>query len=505
MASVLPPPRAPTSQLDILWVDALSLGVGGRPFPANRGNLSYARWPASAQPDLNPGEWSYGLMSAGMFVTFSSNATSIHVNYTLGNPTTSIFPNFSPIGMSGVDLYAFDASLKAWRWVASAFEGLSRVGADGVVLESPLFSNASGWPRAPAPAVPSFAGGPTRYRLHFPNYNRVLSLQVGVPRGASLAGSSAWNASAPVVFLGTSITQGGVTPRPGTAYVNRLSMALPVPVTNMGLCGSCRLEQGLARSLTAMPRAPSALVVDCTANMDPAGVAANTAPFVRAVRAAWGPSLPIVLVEPIDDTPAWFFGDGFYQRGALRAALRAAYNELVAAGDAALTYVPAAALRPGADDALFEEELTYEGVHPLDRGHAIYATALHGVLLPLLEGRARGGVVAAPGGAAPAPAAAAAARAAAAALAPAPAAAADPPLTWVDAGDLTVIGRAFAPAELPNAYARLPNAAQADVRAAVWELSHNSAGVAVAFSTAAPEVWVRYNVSDEMQPMVHFS
>jgi hypothetical protein len=371
----------PASALEIAWTDALSLGVGGRPFPSNNGSLTYARWPASAQPDLNPGEWEYGLMSAGMFVAFESNATSIHVQYVLGNPNTSYFANFAPIGMSGVDLYAWDAAARAsptWRWVASSFDGLQRVSASGEVMESPLFSNASGWPIAPAPSVPSFAGS-TKYRLHLPNYNSVLSVKIGVPAGASLSpvtdipwnnntnafdnnrrdGKAIQDAKAPVVFLGTSITQGGITPRPGTAYVNRLSMSLPVPVTNMGLCGSCRLELGLAKSLTAMPRVPSALVIDCTANMDPALVTANTAPFVQAVRAAWGAALPIVLVEPIDDTPSWFFGDSLYQRGALRAALRGAYDSLISAGDHALTYVEASALRPGADDQLFEEELTF--------------------------------------------------------------------------------------------------------------------------------------------------
>jgi hypothetical protein len=354
-ATIMPPLRS--NALNIVWVDALTLGVGGRPFPSNSGNLTYARWPAAAQPALNPGEWSYGLHSAGMFVEFKSNATAIHVNYTLGNSQTSSFANFAPIGMSGVDLYAWDTASSEWRWVASAFEGLSRVGSNGVVLESPLFSNASGWPVGPAPSEPSFAGT-TSYRLHFPSYNSVLAMAIGVPSGASLEGESDWDAVPPVVFLGTSITQGGVTPRPGTTYVHRLSMSLNHAVTNMGFCGSCRLELGLAKSLVSMPRVPKALVVDCTANMDTFTVQQNTVPFVKAVRAAWGPALPIVLVEPIDDTPSWFFGDALYQRGALRAALRAAYNELVADGDTALTYVPAGALRPGADDTAFEEELT---------------------------------------------------------------------------------------------------------------------------------------------------
>ncbi len=68
-----------------------------------------------------------------------------------------------------------------------------------------------------------------------------------------------------------------------------------------------------------------------------------------------------------------------------------------------------------------------------------------------------------------------------------------------------MVGRAFPPEELPFPYARLPNAAKGVVRDAVWGLSTQSAGVAVAFSTDAPEVWIRYAVQDAMLPMVHFS
>ena len=92
------------SSPSVVWTDALSIGVGGRPFPANTGNLSYARWPAAAEADLNPGEWSWGLASAGLFVQFFSDATAIHVNYTLRDASTSAFSNFAPIAFSGVDL-----------------------------------------------------------------------------------------------------------------------------------------------------------------------------------------------------------------------------------------------------------------------------------------------------------------------------------------------------------------------------------------------------------------
>jgi hypothetical protein len=276
----------------LTWADALALGVGGRAFDSS-GNLTYARWPAGAQADLTPGEWSSGLDSAGLFVQFSSNATAVYVNYTLRTDYrwATNFTTFSPIGMSGVDLYAFDASGAGWRWVASAFGGLEAAMAppNTVVLSAPLFANASGWPVGGAPADPTWAGS-TLYRLHFPQFNGVLSLAVGVPEGASLVPDLSWNATAPVLYLGTSITQGGVTVRPGQAYVARLSATLPRPVSNYGLCGSCIVSRRTAALRAAFARDPnpqltSAHDLNPTQTAQPRSRKVGHGDFARAVRA----------------------------------------------------------------------------------------------------------------------------------------------------------------------------------------------------------------------------
>jgi hypothetical protein len=500
----------------VKWYDALSLGVAGRAFESNDGPLTFARWPAAAQADLNSGEWQYGLDSAGMFVQFSSNATSVSVNYTLRNNFVggTPFANLSPISASGVDLYAFDDTRGSWRWIASAFDGLSQAAKSGrvEVVENPLFANSTGWPVGPVPRDASWTGT-TRFRLHFPQYNGVLSLAVGVPLGASLLPDLSWNFSAPVIYLGTSITQGGVTERPGQAYVARLSSTLPRPVTNYGLCGSCRLEPGLAKWLVSIPRVPAVLVIGCTENMDVAGVTSNTAPFVRAVRAAWGADLPIALVEPIDDSPSWLQGNSTYQRPALRAALRASYEALVAGGDTALYYVNASTLRVGADDST--EEWTYEGVHPLDRGHALIAANLHNVIAPLLDAapveRRRLLSTLDELSASWPPSALQAATALKSTITselytppPPDADVRAASLTWTDASALTVKGRAWQPSDLPSPYARLPSAAHGVVTDAVWSLSLQSAGIAVAFESDAPEVWVNYTLASAVYPMVHF-
>jgi hypothetical protein len=481
----------------------MAIGVGGRPFEGNSGNFTYARFPAAAQPDLNAGEWSWGLCSTGMFVQFASNATAVHVRYTLRSGNKTVFSNFSPLGFSGVDLYARKDPSDPWRWAASAFNGLQGTSAD--VVESPLWANNTGWPTPAAPDAPT-QDSATFYRLHFPSYNGVLSMEVGVPAGASLVPDLSWNASRPALYLGTSITQGGLTARPGQLYTSRLSRALGAVVKNMGFCGSCHLELGLAKWV-ALTGPPSTLVVACTENMSPEGVLNNTAPFVRALRAAGGgwESVPIVLVEPLTYMPAWIQANDL-ERAALRAALNASYATLLSEGEKFLTYVPTATLEAQME-AL--EQLSYEGVHPLDRGHELIAGALAPILAPLIaSGQALqvAGQLAPPLPRAPAPA-------------PAPAApgllhdeallhSADPPppadTVWVDA----VAGRLHISspfADSPSPYNRLPAAAQGVVRPAVWDLALDSAGITVSFATDSPTLSIDMSCKDAFEPMPHFS
>ena len=103
---------AVVSAADITWYDALSLGIAGSAYPSNAAsrsaNMSYARLPPGAQADVNPGEWSWSLTSSGLFVQFLSNASEISLNYTLRSAELTDWPNFSVIGFSGADLYAFD-------------------------------------------------------------------------------------------------------------------------------------------------------------------------------------------------------------------------------------------------------------------------------------------------------------------------------------------------------------------------------------------------------------
>src|SRR5580704_9074083 len=70
-----------------------------------------------------------------------------------------------------------------------------------------------------------------------------------------------------------------------------------------------------------------------------------------------------------------------------------------------------------------------------------------------------------------------------------------PELEWVDARKLTVEGLGFKDVKSP--YDRLPGRAEGVVPAAVWNLSRDSAGAAVRFTAATPEIHARWTVTNK--------
>ena len=64
------------------WVNAQDLTVRGRAFAASDCALPYDRLPASAENAVTAAVWNLQHDSAGQFVQFVSNATSIAVNIT---------------------------------------------------------------------------------------------------------------------------------------------------------------------------------------------------------------------------------------------------------------------------------------------------------------------------------------------------------------------------------------------------------------------------------------
>ncbi len=79
--------------------------------------------------------------------------------------------------------------------------------------------------------------------IHFPLYNNVTELSIGLPEGATLEKWNGYKREKPIVFYGSSITQGGCASVPGNEYASILSRRFDSDFINLGFSGSAKGER----------------------------------------------------------------------------------------------------------------------------------------------------------------------------------------------------------------------------------------------------------------------
>ena len=88
--------------------------------------------------------------------------------------------------------------------------------------------------------------------VNFPLYSGVRELYIGIEERAALQPAPAYS-EAPVVFYGSSITQGGCASKPGCAFPAMVGQMLGIDHINLGFSGSCKGESAMADWLASLP------------------------------------------------------------------------------------------------------------------------------------------------------------------------------------------------------------------------------------------------------------
>ena len=320
----------------IAWRDVRSLTVEGQGWSEVKS--PFDRLPAKAEGVVRPPVWSNSRHSAGICVRFVTDSPKIHARWKLTSANLAMH-HMPATGVSGLDLYARDDNGQ-WRWVA--------VGIPDAAENTKAI-------------VQGLKEGRREYMLYLPLYNGVTSVEVGVPKDRELAPGEPRKAGRerPIVFYGTSITHGGCASRPGMAYPALIGRRLDVPVINLGFSGSGTMDQSMSDLLVELDAA--AYIIDCLPNMKPDDVTARTEPLVKTIRKT-RPDTPILLVEDRFYTNGYFLEGNRRHNEANHAALRAAYERLLAEGVKGLFYLE------GGPQLGDDGEATVDGSHPTDLG-----------------------------------------------------------------------------------------------------------------------------------------
>ena len=309
-----------------------------------RDAAGYYRIPHALAAATNIGVKSLNLNTAGGRVRFRTDATRIVLRAELRAVTR--MPHFAFTGSAGFDLYADDV----YRGTFVPPDDMT----DGYTSEIDLD-----------------AGGVREITIHFPLYSGVARLEIGLPKGCILGKAAPYRITAPVVYYGSSITQGGCASRPGNAYQNILSRLLSCDHLNLGFSGSARGEPCMTAYIAGCRM--SAFVLDYDHNApDPTYLETTHEAFFRAVRAQQ-PTLPILLLSRPQPNPN--------QEDLLRRDIvKRTWETALQTGDRHVYFIDGTTMLQlfGGDSG------TVDNCHPNDLGFYCMAKALEPVLKAVL-------------------------------------------------------------------------------------------------------------------------
>ena len=208
--------------------------------------------------------------------------------------------------------------------------------------------------------------------IHMPLYSGVISLEIGVEPGSELLPGDEYRYTNPVLYYGSSITQGACASRPGNCYQNMISRKLDCDHVNLGFSSGALAEEIMIDYMATLPM--SVFVMDYDHNAPtPEYLEETHYKMYRRFRDA-RPDVPIVMAS----MPKVTATDNSVRR---RAVILDTIAKAKAAGDENVYFVDGKEMMAmfGDDGGLVDD------CHPNDLGFLCMARAFGAVIGRILE------------------------------------------------------------------------------------------------------------------------
>lgn len=319
--------------------------------PASEGD--FRRLPDDVAAATNKGVKRNARHTAGGRVRFSTNSRRVAIRARL--PYVTRYSHMTLVGSASFDLYA-DCD------TGPVFVGAFKPPVD--ITDSIELTH-------------TFPDARERYlTLNFPLYSPVASLEIGLDAGAAAGGGKKYAGTRlPVVFYGSSITQGACASRPGLAYQSIISRRLDVDFVNLGFSGNARAELPIAEYMASLPM--SAFVSDYDHNAPNADYLRETHCRLYKIIREKNPRIPYIMLSRPDFTthPA---ADSIARRRVVEDTFRYARGS----GDENVWYIDGEGIFRGAE----EDACTADGTHPNDIGFMKMADSVGRILRRAMRG-----------------------------------------------------------------------------------------------------------------------
>ena len=316
----------------------------------------YERLPTHLKGEIREPVWRLGKHTAGLFLRFATNSSSVGLKWTVLE--NGRMHHMTDIGIRGFDLYA----LQDGEWV---FVNSARPSANSFENETVIISRMSEEMR--------------EFMLYFPLYDGVTALQIGVDSTATLLQpqQNLFADRKPVIYYGTSITQGGCASRPGMAHTNILSRRLHTEFINLGFSGNGQLDYEIAEIIGE--KDASLIILDFVPNCRVPQIEERTEKFYDIIRKK-SPDVTILFIENLTFPYSRFDLQTYRAVNEKNAVLNKVFANLIARGEQNIVLIPASPEMIGADG-----EATVDGVHLTDIGFLRYAEFLYPIIKQFLK------------------------------------------------------------------------------------------------------------------------
>ena len=204
--------------------------------------------------------------------------------------------------------------------------------------------------------------------INMPIFSDMTELYIGLDENSCIKAPKEYKILKPVVYYGSSITQGGCVSRPGMIYQAIISRALDCDYINLGFSGNAKGEQEMTDYIKELDM--SLFVMDYDHNAPTAEhLKATHEKMFKCIREK-NPTLPILMMS----RPKYYLNDDEKER---RQIVKATYENAIAAGDKNVYFIDGSTLMSdeiGADG-------TVDNCHPTELGSFSMAQRI----IPVIE------------------------------------------------------------------------------------------------------------------------
>jgi lysophospholipase L1-like esterase len=263
---------APSSDAEKIAFPDPRLVVSGLPW-FDEDKPVVRRLPARLKDSFREPVWALAQQPSGGRIRFRTDATKIGI--IAKNPDASVMEHITSIGQNGFDIYA-----------------------DGEYLGSAS-------PNAAGSIVREWTVGLDRkmrdITIYMPLYKAVTIQSITIEPNSKIEAPSPFKIAKPVVYYGSSITQGGCASNPGLSLPAILARWLNTDFVNLGFSGQGIGDESVAKAMTEIDA--SCFVLDHWANPSDGQYKDTLGPFVDNLRKKY-PKTPILITGPYYNTRA---------------------------------------------------------------------------------------------------------------------------------------------------------------------------------------------------------